>query len=94
VHDQAKDHAMRDAEAIIAEATQHFDMARGGRDEFMELPRGDLRRVAVAWALSRKTSLRQSWIAERLSMRSADNVSAQVRKLAFRPKKELPKEVR
>ena len=58
------------------------------------LPRGDLRRVAVAWALSRKTSLRQSWIAERLSMRSAGNVSEQVRKFAKKTERCLPKEIR
>lgn len=91
--DQAKDHGVRDAEVIIGEAAEHFGMTGGGPGDFSTLPRGDLRRMAVAWVLSRKTSLRQAWIAERLSMRSADNVSVQVRKFALRPGKELPKEI-
>lgn len=36
----------------------------------------------------------QSWIAERLSMRSAGNVSEQVRMFAKRPEKDLSKEIR
>ena len=87
-------HAIRDAESIITGAVRHFGMGDGQRSDFADLPRGDGRRVAVAWALSRKTSLRQSWIAERLSMRSAGNVSEQVRRFALRPEKELPKEIR
>jgi len=69
-------------------------MEGGGRDDFAGLPRGDLRRVATAWSVLRKTSLRQDWIAERLSMRSAGNVSEQVRKFAMRPEKDLAKEIR
>lgn len=85
---------MRDAEGIIGKAVEHLKLAGSGREDFEEVPRDDLRRVAVAWALSRKTSLKQGWITERLSMRSADNVSVQVRKFTLRPEKELPKEIR
>ncbi|MBL9159530.1 MAG: transposase [Verrucomicrobiales bacterium] len=92
--DQARDHAHRDGEKIIAEAVGHFALSGGGSTDFMALPRGDLRRVAVAWALCRRTSLRQSWIAERLGLRSGDNVSAQVRKLSARSSKELSREIR
>jgi len=91
---QAKDHAVRDAEAILAEAVMHFGMEGDRREDFASLPRGDLRRVAVAWALTRKTSLRQSWVAERLSLRSAGNVSEQVRRFAIKPETDLPKEIR
>jgi len=91
---QAKDHAVRDAERLVEGAVGHFGMAGGQPSDFAALPRGDGRRVAVAWALSRKTSLKQSWIADRLSMRSAGNVSEQVRKFASRPEKELSKEIR
>ena len=45
---------------------RHFGMAGGDREDFAGLPRGDLRRVAVAWALTRKTSMKQAWIAERV----------------------------
>lgn len=91
---QARDYAIRDAESIINDAVRHFAMEGGGREVFAKLPRGNLARVAVAWAISRKTSLKLSSIAERLSMRSADNVSVQVRKFATKPEKELPKEIR
>lgn len=92
--DQARDHARRDAEKIIAEAARHFGRGDGDTEDFKALPRGDLRRVAVAWSLCRRTSLKQSWIADRVGLGTGDNVSAQVRKLSARSKKELPPEIR
>ena len=38
------------------------------------------RKVSLAWAIARSTTLSQSWIADRLHMRSAANVSQQVRR--------------
>jgi len=92
--DQARDHAHRDGEKIIAEAVEHFGMEGGRAADFMALPRGDLRRVAVAWSLCRRTSLKQRWIADRIGLGSGDNVSAQVRKLSARSSKELSPEIR
>jgi hypothetical protein len=37
-------------------------------------------KVSLAWAITRSTTMRQSWIADRLNMRSAPNVSQQVRR--------------
>jgi hypothetical protein len=74
---------------MISKAVQQFALKSGLREEFTALPRGDLRRVAVAWAVYRHTSLRQSWIVDRLGVRSGDNVSAQVRKLSTRASEEL-----
>jgi ABC-type transport system involved in cytochrome c biogenesis ATPase subunit len=91
--DQARDHHLRDGERIISEAVQQFGLNGGRREDFLALPRGDLRRVAVAWAVYRRTSLRQSWIADRLGLRSGDNVSAQVRKLSTRAIEELSPEI-
>jgi putative transposase len=91
---QAWDPEIRDAEAIITAAARQFGMEGARQDDFAALPRGDCRRVAVAWALWRKTSLKQAWIAERLSLRSAGNVSERVRKSAMRPEKELPHAIR
>ncbi len=82
--DQARDHDLRDGERIISEAVQQLGLKGGRREDFTALRRGGLRRVAVAWAVYRRTSLRQSWIADRLGLRSSDNVSAQVRKLSTR----------
>ncbi len=59
------------------------------REDFTALPRRDLWRVALSWAVHRLTSLRQSWIAGRLGLRSVDDVSAQVRKLSKRASEEL-----
>jgi REP element-mobilizing transposase RayT len=92
--DQARDHDLRGGERIISEAVERFGLKGGRREDFMDLPRGDLRRVTVAWAVYRHTSLRQSWIADRLGLHSGDNVSAQVRKLSTRPTKELSPEIR
>ena len=91
--DQARDHDLWDGERMISEAAQQFALKSGLREEFTALPRGDLRRVAVAWAVYRRTSLRQSWIADRLGLRSGDNVSAQVRKLSTPPSEELSPEI-
>jgi hypothetical protein len=44
--DQAKDYALRDAEAIISAAVRHFKMEGGERADFAALPRGDVRRAA------------------------------------------------
>ena len=87
--DQARDHDLWDGERMISKAVQQFALKSGLREEFTALPRGDLRRVAVAWAVYRRTSLRQSWIVDRLGVRSGDNVSAQVRKLSTRASEEL-----
>ena len=87
--DQARDHDLWDGERMISKAVQQFALKSGLREEFTALPRGDLRRVAVAWAVHRRTSLRQSWIVDRLGVRSGDNVSAQVRKLSTRASEEL-----
>jgi len=91
--DQARDHDLWGGERMISEAVQQFALKSGRPEEFTALPRGDLRRVAVAWAVYRRTSLRQSWIADRIGLRSGDNVSAQVRKLSTRPSEELSPEI-
>ncbi len=91
--DQARDHDLWGGERMISKAVQQFALKSGLREEFTALPRGDLRRVAVAWAVYRRTSLRQSWIVDRLGVRSGDNVSAQVRKLSTRPSEELSPEI-
>jgi hypothetical protein len=56
--DQARDHDLRDGERIISEAVKQFGLKGGRREDFTALPGGDLRRVAVAWAVYRRTSLR------------------------------------
>lgn len=64
-------------------------MAAAGLDEkaLEAIPGSDPRKVALASLLVSRTVVRQSWIAERLAMRSAANVSQQVR----RHRKKQPK---
>ncbi len=56
--------------------------------------RGDLRRVALAKVLDSRTTVSQTWIAQRLNMKSAANVSQQVRRFSKVPKKQLPASIR
>jgi hypothetical protein len=58
------------------------------------LPRGNLRCVAVAWAVWRNTSMPQKWIASRLALRSASNVSQRVRGFDQAPQRDLPRPIR
>jgi hypothetical protein len=56
-------------------------------NELDSLPGSDVRKVALANLLLERTVARQSWIAEKLAMRSAANVSQQVRRYrAQRPR--------
>jgi len=55
------------------------------------LPGSDVCKTALASLLLERTTARQSWIAERLAMRSAANVSQQVRRCRIRKPKLPPK---
>ena len=52
--------------------------------ELDSLPGSDVRKVALANLLLERTIARQSWIADKLAMRSAANVSQQVRRYRAR----------
>ena len=72
--------------ASTLEAAAHW-LARGMRhfgieDEnaLQDLPRGHRARVAIAWAIWRKTGVSQRWIADAVDYRTAANVSQQVRR--------------
>jgi len=56
-----------------------------------ELKRGDYQRVAIAWAIWRKTSVPQQWVADELNWTTAANVSNQVRKLHGKKRPSLAK---
>ncbi|MBA3239978.1 MAG: transposase, partial [Acidobacteria bacterium] len=80
IDDQAEDFAVVAAERLIAEGVAHFQLAGVGSEQFAALPKGDVRRDAIAWMLWKKSTLPQRWIADRLALRSAANVSDRVRK--------------
>jgi hypothetical protein len=63
-------------------------------DDLAGLPGSDPRKVALAELLSRGTTVTQPWIAERLQMRSAANVSQQLRRGLPRSGKSLPTALR
>jgi hypothetical protein len=52
--------------------------------ELDSLPGSDVRKVALASLILERTVARQSWIADKLAMRSAANVSQQVRRYRAR----------
>jgi putative transposase len=57
--------------------------------------RGDWRRAAIAWVIWARTSgVSQQWIAEKLSLKSAPNVSQQILRISREPRRALPKPVR
>ena len=56
--------------------------------------RGDLGWVAIAWAVWRATAMPQGWIAERLGLRSAANVSQWLRRFEALEDRALPKEIK
>lgn len=86
---QGRDHAVRSAEAIVAQAKNHFGLENTDLKD--DLKRGDRRRAAVAWAIWRQTSVSQSWIAEQTGLSSATNVSQQVRRFNKMPASKLSK---
>jgi putative transposase len=65
-----------------AERLLQGGLAAAGLEEnaLGDLPGSDARKTALASLLLERTVARQSWIAERLAMRSAANVSQQVRR--------------
>lgn len=73
----ARAHDQREAERLLKEG-----LAAAGLEEnaLGDLPGSDVRKTALASLLLERTVARQSWIAERLAMRSAANVSQQVRR--------------
>lgn len=83
-------HDEQEARRILQEGKEHFGVAT--RD--LRRPRrGDLMRVAIAWALARHTTVPQRWIAEQLNLKSPANVSQQVRRFEGLKPRQLAKEI-
>lgn len=75
--DQGRDFGMSRARQLIAIACECFGWARG---DVASLPRGEPGRVLLAAEITRQTSVGQQWIAEALGMKTAANVSQQIRR--------------
>lgn len=72
----AKGKDRQEAEFWIERAREHFGVAG---QSMAEAPR--MARLAAAWALHHRTTQPQAWIAGQLGLRSAANVSQQVRRI-------------
>ncbi len=62
--------------------------------EIRKSVRGDLRRAAVVRVLDSRASRSQKRIAQKLNMKSAANLSQQVRRFSKPPEKHLPAPIR
>ncbi len=63
------------ADAILSAGLAHFALQDQSWSRANHRPR-----AAIAWALARKTSIPQTWIADRLALRNAANVSQLIRR--------------
>lgn len=85
-----RDHAEGCAEVIVRDGMKHYGMTEG---DLTRKSRGDLRRASIAWAIWNRTSVPQLWIAKKLGMKSAGNVSRTVRRLDRMRKGKMNKSV-
>ncbi len=74
--------AEREARHILADGLKHFNL---DETSVASTAKGDWRKVAIAWAISERTTVRQDWIAGLLNLKSASNVSQRVRQYRLRP---------
>jgi putative transposase len=74
---QWRDHAQLSARDLIRQGLDALELSE---DQLKVSKSSETRKVSLAWAIARSTTMSQSWIADRLNMRSAANVSQQVRR--------------
>ena len=85
---QARDHSVQRAEQLVRIGLECFEWEEA---EMLKAKGGDPRRLMIAEAIWKQTTVGQSWIAERLGMQSAGNVSQQLRKGMERAREKIPK---
>ena len=83
-------HGEETASRLVEEEMRHFGLKE---EDLKRLPGSDARKVAMACAVSRRTNVRQKWVAEKLKMGSAANVSQQQRRFGMLPRRKLPVEI-
>jgi putative transposase len=89
--DQWRDHAQAGATELIREGLKVLGLSE---DNLKASKGSEVRKVSLAWAVARSTTVSQSWIANRLSMRSAANVSQQVRRFESELKRQSDRRVK
>ena len=72
-----RDHAQAEAERIVRDGLQRFGLSES---DLKSLPGSDPRKVAIAGTVHRNTTTLLGWTAKRLQMKSAANVSQQLRR--------------
>jgi putative transposase len=72
-----RDHAQAEAERIVRDGLQRFGLSES---DLESLPGSDPRKVAIARTVHRNTTTLLGWTAKRLQMKSAANVSQQLRR--------------
>jgi len=82
-------HGVAQAEKLLKEG---FVLAGLDEESLEALPANEPRKVELAWVVWKRTTVSQAWIAQRLKMRSAANVSVALHRTKRR-RKELPVEL-
>jgi putative transposase len=83
----AQAHNQAEAERLLAGGLAAAGLQQA---ELPRLPGSEIQKVALADLLLARTAVRQSWIADQLAMRSAANVSQQVRRYRAMKNPKLP----
>ena len=78
---ELKDHAEKRAAALVSRGMELCALAEA---DLLALPRGDERKVLIALAVKRETTVPLDWIAQRLDMGTRSTVSREVGDLARR----------
>jgi putative transposase len=82
-----RDHALAEAESIVQEGLHRFELSES---DLKSLPGSDFRKVAIAESIHKTTTTPLGWMAERLQMKSAANVSQQLSRRRMAAKREIP----
>ena len=88
---QWRDHARVSATDLIGQGLKALELSE---DQLKASKGSEPRKVSLAWAIARSTTMNQSWIAERLNMGSAANVSQQVRRFERKFKRQSDLRIR
>ena len=84
----AKAHDQAESERLLEEGLAAAELQPNALGR---LPGSEIRKVALADLLLRQTLASQSWVADRLAMRSAANVSQQVRRFRGQKSRNFPR---
>ena len=95
---EARAHGEQEAERLVEEGLRAAGLRK---EQLRDLPGSDLRKMALAEVVWSRTTVDLGWISQRLEMRSASNVSQQIRRFkqaensrlaAGKIRKKLPKQ--